>query len=337
VLSSGEITASVEGPAGGASARHESIDVGRYLLLTGVIALHLLNAVPADRRGLWLIAVSNIAHMAVPVFLVTAGYFLSWRERSYRRCIVQPINRLVPLHLFWLSIYICHFWGTVGFAWGWDAQILINGGPGYHLWFLPALLLALIIVAVAGKAIGLWGVLLVCLAPAVIGLSRGALHDILGMPGTAQRAGLLMAPIFVWLGAAIRTFAPATVGRRWIWAVVAALLVVQAAENAALSYLGAGHALTVHAFPLTMFATAVAMFLAIRSIPATRWPRWLVEQSRCTLGVYAVHLLVIYTITGWIVPMGPGSLLLDVAIVFVLSSLIARALTAIPPLRRFVI
>jgi hypothetical protein len=45
----------------------------------------------------------------------------------------------------------------------------------------------------------------------------------------------------------------------------------------------------------------------------------------------------IYTITGWIVPMGPGSLLLVVAIVFVLSSLIARALTAIPPLRRFVI
>lgn len=322
---------------GAAAARNVSLDVGRYLLLAGVIALHLLGAVPADRLGLWTVAVQNLSHVAVPVFLVTAGYFLSWRTRSYRRCIIQPLDRLLPLHLFWLGIYIVHYCVTVRLGWDWGPQIVMNGGPAYHLWFLPALLVALIVVGVANKAVGLRGALLVCAVPAMIGLSRGALHDILGLPGTAQRAGILMAPIFVWLGAAIRAHAPDRIDPWMLWTIVALLLAVQGAENAMFSHLAAGHVRTVRAFPLTMFATAAALFLAIRSIPASWWPRWLVEQSRCTLGVYAVHLLVIYSIGGRIVPTGPGSLLMLVAIVFVLSSLIARGMAAIPALRRFVI
>ena len=205
------------------------------------------------------------------------------------------------------------------------------------MWFLPALLVSLILVAVTSKAAGLWGALLICALLAAVGLSRGALHDVLGMPGTAQRAGVMMAPMFVWIGAAIRAFFPERVDRRMLWAVVAVLIVMQGVENAVFSHLSAGHVMIVRAFPLTMFATAAAIFLAIRSIPASLWPRWLVEQSRCTLGVYAVHLLVIYSIGGWIVPTGPVSLSLLVAIVFIISSLIARAMTLVRPLQRFVI
>ncbi|WP_344692219.1 acyltransferase [Sphingomonas cynarae] len=324
-------------PTGTSASRDASLDVGRYLLLVGVIALHLMALVPADRFGWWSIAVLNLSHIAVPVYLIVAGYFLSWRTRSYRRCVTQPIIRLVPLHLFWLGIYIVHYEVTMRFAWDWGPQILFNGGPAYHLWFLPALLVALILVAVTSRVAGLWGALLVCAILAAIGLSRGAFHDMLGMPGTAQRAGILMAPMFVWMGAAMRAFFPDRVDRRMIWAIVAVLIVMQAVENAVFSHLSAGHVMIVRAFPLTMFATGAAVFLAIRSIPASLWPQWLVEQSRCTLGVYAVHLLVIYSIGGWIVPTGPVSLLLLVAIVLAISSLIARAMTMIRPLQRFVI
>jgi hypothetical protein len=145
-LSDGRTMVRYDDATGAAAARNVSLDVGRYLLLAGVIALHLLGAVPADRLGLWTVAVQNLSHVAVPVFLVTAGYFLSWRTRSYRRCIIQPLDRLLPLHLFWLGIYIVHYCVTVRLGWDWGPQIVMNGGPAYHLWFLPALLVALIVV-----------------------------------------------------------------------------------------------------------------------------------------------------------------------------------------------
>lgn len=319
-----------------AGSRHVSLDVGRYLLLAGVIALHLMEKIAAADLGLWSIAVRDLANVAVPVYFLTGGYFLSWQSRTIRQCLAQPIRRLAPLYLFWLTLYIAHFHLTAGGGWMWTPYDLLNGGPGYHLWFLPALMFALILVAVANRTVGPWGALPICATLAAIGLTRGAWHDWLGMPGGAQRAGILMAPIFVWLGSAIRCHAPDRIDRRWIAALVVPALAMQAAENAVLSYLTRGDLQTVHAFPATMPLTATAMFLAIRSVPATIWPYWLVEQSRRTLGVYAGHLLVIYTIGQTIVPAGPASLLLLVAIIFAGSALLARAMTTVPPLRRFV-
>lgn len=323
------------GRAAARAHRHASIDIGRYLLLPGVIFLHVIEMMPPAGLGLWSVAMQNLSHVAVPVYFVAAGYFLSWRSRNYRQCIVHPTQRLLPLYLFWMAVYIACCFVTVGVVWPWTLHDLIGGGPAYHLWFLPALLAALIGVALASKAIGTWGALAICAILAGIGLSRGVLHDILAMPGTAQRSGILMAPLFVWLGTAVRSFMPQDIDRRAIWTVAMLLLFMQGAENAMLSYAAAGHVFTVRAFPVMMFPTSVAVFLAIRSIPASIWPAWMVEQSRWSFGVYAVHLFVIYLVSGMIAPTGPFSLLTLVAIVFVLSSLIARLIGQVPGLRRF--
>lgn len=320
----------------GTDDRHISLDIGRYLLLCGVIALHLIGLISNSDLGLWSIMVRNLSNIAVPVYFMTAGYFLNWQSRGYRRLIVQPLLRLMPLYLFWLAIYLIHFELTAGGGWIWSLRDMLNGGPGYHLWFLPALLVALIVVAVANKAVGLWGTLLLCGSLAAVGLTRGALHDLLGMSGGAQRAGILMAPIFVWLGSAIRLFAPERIDWRVTAIAVLPALVMEGGENATFSYIAFGHVQIVHEFPVTMPFTAAAVFLAIRSIPAWVWPLWLVEQSRYTLGVYASHVLIIYSIGRSIPLTGPVSLLMVVIGVLFISSLIARGMMMIKPFRRFV-
>lgn len=318
-----------------AAPRDASIDVFRYLLLVGVIALHAGSGLPAGHQALWSTLMVDAGNVAVPVYFIAAGYFLRLRHKGWRARIWAPIARLAPLHLFWLGVYTLIFARSVPSYWP-QPRDLLTGGLAYHLWFLPALAIGLIVNGLADKAAGRWGALILCLGLALAGAANGAYHDLIGLTGPAQRGGTLMAPLFVWLGQAIgrhRDLRPAP-GPMRLW--VAALFLLQAVENAAIGQLGHGTPLATQPYTMLTYPLGLAVFQWARSIPADRWPRALVRQSRLSFGAYAVHLMLLYAVSPLMQPRGPGGLALLIAIVFVGASIAARLLAAIPVVRDFV-
>ena len=186
-----------------------SLDRFRLLAAVLVVAIHtgpLGSFSPA--ADLWLTRV--LARVAVPYFAMVSGYFLArghWQGtgRLWRHTLglyAASVLLYLPLNLY------------AGNPVGW--RELVFNGTFYHLWYLPALLLALPIArllagtgrtgwAVAGLLylIGLGGDSYYGLAGQLPGL--GALYEAVFLFWDYTRNGLFLLPLFLLLGAA---FAP---------------------------------------------------------------------------------------------------------------------------------
>lgn len=104
--------------------------------------------------------ISTICRLAVPFFFVCSSFFLFGKvdqvkddPKARREVFVHYLRRLGILYLIWAAIYIPYtIWNyaEVGFSFsgllGWIRDFLLNGSY-YHLWFLPALMLGVVIVS----------------------------------------------------------------------------------------------------------------------------------------------------------------------------------------------
>lgn len=119
------------------AARNDVVDGFRYTAFVFVVILHCL---PRDGHGLSEQLLDQACRFAVPFFFLASGYFLAMRTRSPYDEVKGILLRLLPPFLFWLLFY-CLISGidlsALDFAG--SARLLLTGGPGFHLWFLPAL------------------------------------------------------------------------------------------------------------------------------------------------------------------------------------------------------
>lgn len=269
-----------------AGTRLNGPDSLRFVAFCAVVVLHALG----DTSGeIGASMVGNVVRFAVPFFFLLSGYFLS-PTAPFLAIVVRTFRRLVPVFLIWLFIYMLVAGDLAGF--GRPAQLaryLITGGPAYHLWFLPALGIGVVIVAATRR----FPVLLVLLAVGlfVFGLAFGAYREVLHLPDLpiGSRNGPFFSVPFIALGyfAAQRKIPSAATGT----ALALAGLALQCAESFQLSS-GWQTGMSADYFVGTVpFALGIVVLsFHLKNSPVTNWTA---ELGRTSLWMYCIHALIL--------------------------------------------
>src|SRR4051794_18353134 len=146
------------------------INALRFLLMfTIVLALSWFfigSIAPSDPAYYLLIT----AQCSVPVFFIISGYFLRWRDGDIFAVTRWAATKLLPLYVLWVAIYVVAArlagLGSLG-----DLLVtFLRGGPVRHLWFLPALAVALSLTSLSLRLIGPRATWVAAIALAAFGL-----------------------------------------------------------------------------------------------------------------------------------------------------------------------
>lgn len=114
------------------------IELMRFLAAISILLIH------APQPDAIAKCADIFARWAVPFFFATSGFLAAGSNRSVRSELKRAVHRIGVPYIFWLIIY-CSFFINIGDQSLKDwLRILIFGGPAIHLWFLPALAVALI-------------------------------------------------------------------------------------------------------------------------------------------------------------------------------------------------
>ena len=306
-------------------SRNHGIAAMRYILALSVVLLHALPR-PDAQTPAWAALIAVACRAAVPFFFIASGYFLSRRTGFSVDAVVKPLRRLVPIYLFWMAVYCVYFEAFVPDEWHWRLGDLLSGGAAFHLWFLPALALALVVVGV-GLAVG-WPVVtgIVCLLLWIFSLSRGAYNEVLHLPISAGRGGTLIAPIYVYAGAMISRRSISVTWRKAAFLVLASYTALLAEEGLNAWVTGRGFLIS-HDFLIATLPFGLCMFLLAKDLP--QWQGWerLSKLGSVSLGVYASHVLFLRPLTAAIGNATPISVLVvavTVSLAATLSSLLLR-------------
>lgn len=321
------------------NTRSAGIDLGRVLGCFFIILLHQ-SAADYGAAGKVSDILDQLARWAVPFFFIMTGYFTRF-DTGPNAVIQRSVTRIVPLYLFWLVLYIT--WAdqeTVRLADPvWLIGALIYGGPGFHLWFLPSLVVCVSIAAIL-LHIGRFRVLLATAgALYLIGLALGSYETVVSSDEFIQktarlntRSGPFFGLIFIAMGAWLRAH-PIRLSIGQTLLVVLAGIALSNVEALSLLHLNSVPYIR-HDFLfgtlLTGFGSAVLFTTVIR-------PNGIVDRAAralgpVTFGIYAVHLIVLRHMTTWI---EPQSLLAGIGVailVFVASSALALLGSHIPVL-----
>ena len=304
-----------------------------------------------DALYLWLGGIINqLCRFAVPLFFLCAGYFLqpALAAGSPMTAALRYCRPLLGLWLVWSLIYLLMPFNPLAaieqgylpaMASQWQMQLgdPLNAwwvGGMIHLWFLPALMLAVLLQALCHRiglprlALVLGGLLYLL---ALLGGSYG--QPLLGGEwALLTRNGPFFSSIFVALGAELRArhWRPDT--RR------SALLLgvgmgIYALEAWGLLYF-ADVPLNRHDFLLGSLPWGLGLFGLLLANPGWGSGSWLERQAPRVLGLYCLHMMLVV----WLMIFGPqGKLLwwelLKVPALITLSLLAYRLLAATPASR----
>lgn len=262
------------------------ISASRYGVMYLVVLGHILGQ-PAFTNDVAGLMAGTLCRVAVPFFFITSGFFLRPHGRSLVSLVRRPLRQLMPMYVVWTLIYalLLHQWGPPGVVP--RLLFLLNGGPAFHLWFLPALCTGLIVAGLAVRLLGVRRALALTALIGAVGLALGAYHDLLGLGGQPRRGGLLMAPLFVTLGVAL-----SRVRRHPSFAVACLLAAAGYALTLAEEWLlsrSLGRFVS-HDFLLTTLPYAIGTFLMVQTMPAVAPVRAVARIARLSLPIYLVHL-----------------------------------------------
>ncbi|MBV7414258.1 acyltransferase [Aeromonas sp. sif2433] len=337
--------------------RISSIECGRVLAIVAVMTIHISPfsnpfdpSLWGDPFSLWLGgSINQLCRFAVPLFFLCSGYFLQPRLAAGDPMAValRYCRPLLGLWLGWSLIYLLVPFNPIAavqqgylasMAGQWQMQIgdPLNAwwvGGMIHLWFLPALMLAVLILALCQR-VGLpqlalvAGVLLYLLA--LLGGSYG--KPLLGGEWPLlTRNGPFFSLLFVTLGAYLRASRWRPTARLSGW-LLGAGLALYGLEVWGLWL--AGVALNRHDFLLGSVPWALGLFGLLLARPDWGKGSWLERQAPKVLGLYCLHMMLVV----WLMVFGPqGKLvwweLMKVPALIALSLLAYRLLAATPASR----
>lgn len=287
----------VRARSGTATARLEGVDAARWLLCFPVAFLHSLPRPDVGHPPLLAALIGIACRGAVPFFFVASGYFARAGSPA------EPVKRLGPAYAAWLILY--------SLADRRPGQLLhlhswLTGGSAMHLWFSPALIVALAVVPNLVERLGAGRAAFLCLVSAGASLAFDGYRAVLHLPAIGGTR-LMMAPLMVYVGVLFRrkgvSASPAVA-----LIVFALACVIAAGEERAIAKL-AGVPLVSHAYVLATLAMGPALFLWAKGV--TRAPAWAARLGQISLGVYAAHLLFVRWFAA---ALREGGLAVDIAI-----------------------
>jgi len=285
-----------------ASSRNASLDALRVLSLFGIVTLHVAGGGFADNKPFGFV-VDELSRFAVPVFFLMSAYF--WKDADLAaplRLTWKVARRVMPAFALILALTIAFRLlegDRLGFELTPDGLMLLlwSGGPAFHLWFLPALVLGSAVVATLMRFTGLRWTIVVALALYIIGTLIGAYSRPLlghGFPFWMDRNGLFFAPIFLVAGIVLRRHR-ASLGQLPIPAIIGAL-VTFAALHVAEGYFVVGRYALGHDYSLATLGYALSVAVLFMRLELTN-PVWS-TLGQATFGAYLIHLLVMRVLSG---------------------------------------
>lgn len=202
------------------------IDIAKFIAALLVIAIHCAPFYEINET--WnFIYVQIISRLAVPFFFTVSGWLFfqkldlhkGARDEANRKALQHYWLRIAKLYLAWSALYLPLLvisWIKGGFTAATCIRLLrdfLFNGTYYHLWFLPALLLGIVIVYALVMKWGKRFSLIVCgilyLIGMVLNVYGPALHDVVLLGNVIQcyesvlataRNGIFFAPLFLILG-----------------------------------------------------------------------------------------------------------------------------------------
>lgn len=199
------------------SKQSGALDAFRVLAVFLVIANHTSPLLSIHEEADFILT-RIVSRVAVPFFLMVSGYFLynAMEQRDWRHilrfCKKIAILYGISIVLFLpLNVYAGHYHGEYG--WVRFIKDLFFNGTFYHLWYLPGLILGIVIVAYLTMQFGQVKALWISFVLYGIGLLGDSYYGIaVNIPMMKQfydgvfilfdytRNGIFMVPIFLMMG-----------------------------------------------------------------------------------------------------------------------------------------
>lgn len=150
-------------------ANYDNLDVMRFVFAIIVVLVHLRPFLGYS-DNLDLVFNYIIGRVCVPLFFLTTGYFCAKKEKDHPDYIKTYIKKMIPVYLLWSILYLpLGIQALEGLnitltKYTFPFAILIGlcyTGTFYHLWYFPALFLALIILKIWKRFFSLRSLLIV--------------------------------------------------------------------------------------------------------------------------------------------------------------------------------
>jgi surface polysaccharide O-acyltransferase-like enzyme len=283
-------------------ARNASLDALRVLCLLGVVTLHVASGGFAHQKAVGFV-VDELSRFAVPVFFLLSAYF--WKDAdlaSPLRLAGKVARRVLPAFAAIVAVTVALRLldgAKPGFELspGGVALLLWTGGPAFHLWFLPALVVGSALVALLIRWFGIGWALVAALVLFVVGAMLGGYAKLWlghGFPFWVDRNGIFFAPVFLVGGVLLRQRREAIVQLPVVGLsiAVAVFALLQMAEG----YFVVGRFPMGHDYSLATLGYGFAVALLFMRL-TLRGAGWSV-LGQATFGAYLIHLLVLDVLAG---------------------------------------
>ncbi|QRM44890.1 acyltransferase [Rhizobium sp. BG4] len=307
------------------------------LRVIGIFAVVIIHANAVGLFGEWKttgFVLDELCRFAVPCFFVVSGFF--WKTEAIERpwrAIGALAAKLLPLYAFWLLFYFAAEFSELFYPrlYGRDfivALVPFSGGPGFHLWFLPALFIGVSLCWLSLRYVGAGLTVAACVLLYLAGVIFGTYGDLIGihLPLVAYRNGIFEAPLFLLSGFMLRRYLPRFTTAQFALLGLAGLA-LHLAEGFAVSTSSLGHD-----YSFGTIAAAIGITGLATRLSHARDYGW----GRDVLGAYLIHLFILKTVAAHLPVSGPLWALSIAAIVAAVSLGLSRLFKQTPVSRRLV-
>ncbi len=198
--------------------RYATLDIFRVIAAFLIIAIHTAPFLSINETADF-IFVHIIARAAVPFFFMVTGYFLYLSmEKGNKFSLKRTLNKLIGIYIFGIFLYLpLNLYGSYFNQTNLPFQIvkdLIFDGTFYHLWYLPATIIGILLLKLLLRKFPMPYVFIITLALYIIGLGGDSYYGIVTQISAVNkiydflfkimdytRNGLFFAPVYLFLGA----------------------------------------------------------------------------------------------------------------------------------------
>lgn len=198
--------------------RYETLDIFRLIAAFLIIAIHTSPFLSINETADF-IFVHIIARVAVPFFFMIIGYFLYLSmEKGNKFSLKRTLSKLIGIYIFGIILYLpLNLYGSYFNQTNLPFQIakdLIFDGTFYHLWYLPATIIGILLLNFLLHKFPMPYVFIITLVLYIIGLGGDSYYGIVTQISAANkiynflfkimdytRNGLFFAPVYLFLGA----------------------------------------------------------------------------------------------------------------------------------------
>lgn len=171
--------------------RNLRIDYFRVVLSLLVITIHIQPLFGEDSLVGWFIS-NGIARIAVPCFFIISGYFIHLKIDD-NKALRKYLSHILIVYIVWSIIYLPIYYQTIEFR----SLITFALMGYYHLWFLPALIVGILLLLILKKFIKNDNYLLVI---GIILYLTGYIMESMGLPYRSSCNGIFIGYPFIISG-----------------------------------------------------------------------------------------------------------------------------------------